>query len=124
MISVKTLLLGVLLFSFALGATQCIGENGKPVSWWIIIKYPILVGNVDKNAAAGYGYAYCDNNSPTLTPTGLGLNTNLGGSLGSTLNQVFNNVNSPNVAYVLYDDQWPNGTQKKFFRPHQRSSSI
>ena len=47
------------------------------------------------------GYAYGDINNPTVTWTGLRLDTNLNGALGSTLGQIYSNPSSG--AYVMYN---------------------
>jgi len=100
-LSAVALLLASLTLTAAVG---CLDESGNPVDWWVMLKAPKVKGNSDASAASGMGYAYGDVNNPTVTWTGLRLDTNLNGALGSTLGQIYSN---PSGAFVMYNDQPP-----------------
>lgn len=55
----KCLLLVILSVSLiSLAETQsCLNSNGEPVSWWVILKVPPMIGNS--------GYGYYDSNTRT-----------------------------------------------------------
>jgi len=92
------------------GGMQCKDEHGNDVDWWAILKYPKISGSSNTAQKEGYGYAYCDSNNGRMTDTGLGLNTNMGGALASTLYQIYD-ADKGSTGYLMYDDQWPDGSE-------------
>ncbi|KAJ6246260.1 deoxyribonuclease ii [Anaeramoeba flamelloides] len=99
--TVIIIVLSVLIITSSATSISCRDENGSPVDWWIIYKYPTLSGA----DAGGYGYSYGDANSPKIVPTGKRLDHNLNGALGSTLKQTYGNLNSDNIGWVFYNDE-------------------
>jgi len=100
----------VFLVGSVAGSVGCKDENGKAVDWWIILKYPYLPKSADPSAKSGFGYSYCDVNSQSLNYTGLQLDKNLDGSLGSTISQVYS-AKSSTTAWIFYDDEAPDNEQ-------------
>eukprot|EP01104_Vermistella_antarctica_P002400 TRINITY_DN12644_c0_g1_i1.p1 TRINITY_DN12644_c0_g1~~TRINITY_DN12644_c0_g1_i1.p1 ORF type:complete len:360 (+),score=77.20 TRINITY_DN12644_c0_g1_i1:22-1101(+) len=93
-------------------AIGCLDEDGKAVDWWVIIKAPYIPGSSDPSAKSGYGYSYMDANSATLEWTGDQLDTNLKGSLGSTLGQIYSNHGSTSdYGWLMYNDESPDGSE-------------
>lgn len=82
----------------------CLDENGNPVDWWIIMKYPELTASQDANAASGFGYAYADIQSPALQDSNHRLDVNLQGALGSTLGQIYS-ADKGKVGWLIYNDE-------------------
>jgi deoxyribonuclease-2 len=90
----------------ATAAITCLDENANAVDWWVILKLPHLASNANSVAASGYGYAYADSNSPSIQFTNKRLDQNLNGALGSTLNQIYNNIDN-NIAWLMWNDETP-----------------
>jgi len=83
-------------------ALSCQSDNGKPVDWWLIIKYPVNTGD-----GSGFQYSYADAKSPSLKGPSRNLVTDSNGALFDTFSQIYNNSGSSDVAYILYNDEFP-----------------
>jgi len=75
------------------------------VDWWIIIKIPTL----NESDGSGFEYAYADVNNPSLELSSITIDES-NGAVWNTLQQIYSNYGSDSVAYVLYNDQTPDGT--------------
>eukprot|EP01132_Coremiostelium_polycephalum_P005337 gene5337-6657_t len=83
----------------------CLDENGKAVDWWVIQKLPTLTGT-DGRFLKGLAYAYADKNSESLNLTDKWLDDH-SNALGYTLNQIYDNRNSDDLMWLMYNDQPP-----------------
>ncbi|EGC30473.1 hypothetical protein DICPUDRAFT_157792 [Dictyostelium purpureum] len=92
---------------------NCLNENGKPVDWWVIQKQPV-VKTMTGRFKSGLGYLYADENNPKFqVPSTTTLNdTN---ALSHTLNQIYQNKNSDDLLWFMYNDQPPQGTADSYY---------
>lgn len=105
---VGALALVVLVASPVYAGVQCIGEDGDPVDWWVVLKVPYLTDNDDPVASSGYAYSYADANNQAFLYTGEQLNTNMQCALANTLNQIYD-ANSE-TGWMMYNDEDPSGS--------------
>ena len=86
------------LASASSGGMQCRDENGFPVDWFVVFKYP-----------DGSSYAYADPHhahSPGLATSPFTLDSSNDGAVAHTLQQVYEG-NPYEVGHVMYNDEWP-----------------
>jgi deoxyribonuclease-2 len=87
-------------------------ENGKPVDWWFMYKFP----KMDKDAmtpsgASGYDYVYYDPHIGKLVLSPNQLKDGKG-ALDLTLNSVFDHPAST-TGWILYNDEMPLAAKRK-----------
>jgi len=88
-------------------------ENGNPVDWYAWYKIPKLDHATDPNMKAGMSFLYMDNstNGQWLSSVSDNLNVNSSNqAMAYTLQQVYNNLNQTKVFYMMYNDEWPDGS--------------
>eukprot|EP00112_Aurelia_sp_Birch-Aquarium-sp1_P020029 Seg507.5 transcript_id=Seg507.5/GoldUCD/mRNA.D3Y31 product=Plancitoxin-1 protein_id=Seg507.5/GoldUCD/D3Y31 len=90
---------------------SCIGDNGKPVDWFIAYKLPHKVQNPLQD---GYGYVYMDANSGGFVVSKYSAKDTRS-AMGATLEPVYSNAKGmkESLAYMFYNDANPEG--KEFF---------
>ncbi|XP_032868179.1 deoxyribonuclease-2-alpha-like [Amblyraja radiata] len=79
---------------------SCQDDNGQPVDWFIVYKLP---KDVD---GSGINYKYMDHGTSGWR-TGRYTVNSTQGAVGATLQQLYGQSQSNNVAFVLYNDQSP-----------------
>eukprot|EP00667_Euglena_gracilis_P024994 EG_transcript_29083 len=86
---------------------QCRDEVGRPVAWWVLMKFPGRAASRSKQRAlGGYHYVYAD----SATPWGLSpfaLNSVVDGAVARTLSPLYNHGSG--AGYVMYNDESPDG---------------
>eukprot|EP01139_Manchomonas_bermudensis_P014610 Amastigsp_a508696_247.p1 type:complete len:370 gc:universal Amastigsp_a508696_247:1180-71(-) len=92
----------------AFAAYGCLGYDKKPVDWWSMVKFPVVADSRNKLAASGYGFMYLDSTGSELEVSTTNIN-DTNAPLAATLLQMYENYNAETTAWVLFNDQWPNG---------------
>jgi len=90
------------------GSVQCIGNNDKPVDWFIVYKLPRLEGNVHEAIQEGVGFYYMDNNAQYWTLSDTPINATQH-AVWYTLEQAYKNAENKDIFYAFYNDQKPDG---------------
>ncbi|KAN0038156.1 hypothetical protein ACTA71_000328 [Dictyostelium dimigraforme] len=102
------LIIVIILIKSIDGSTtiECLNEDGESVDWWVIQKQPVVSSMPeDSKYKLGLGYLYADSKSPTWKIPSNTLNdTN---SLSYTLNLIYDNKESKDMAWFMYNDQPP-----------------
>ncbi|KAM9970735.1 hypothetical protein ACTFIW_008704 [Dictyostelium discoideum] len=85
---------------------ECLNDQGESVDWWVIQKQPVVSSMpADTKYKLGLGYLYADSKNPTWKiPTNTLNDTN---SLSHTLNLIYSNKESNDLAWFMYNDQPP-----------------
>ncbi|KAM3925859.1 deoxyribonuclease-2-alpha isoform 2-T3 [Leptodactylus fuscus] len=97
-------LMSLVLPSLCSAAISCYGDQGQPVDWFIVYKLPRL----DHTPEGGMKYMYQDSKSEGWVH-GASLMNSTESAVGQTLSQLYKSCQSKNAAYVLYNDQIPEG---------------
>ncbi|KAK2154751.1 hypothetical protein LSH36_258g01004 [Paralvinella palmiformis] len=84
----------------------CRNQEGKSVDWFIIYKLPRIDESPIPMIRDGYAYYYMDVNAPKWTFGKVPIN-NTGQAVSHTLQQIYDNHKSKDVAYFLYNDETP-----------------
>lgn len=87
-----------------------IDDNGNPVDWWFIYKVAGKAVASDGSKATGNEYIYFD--SSASEEKKLMLSPNLisdssKGAVSNTLNQIYNNLDDPDLGWFFYNDEDP-----------------
>jgi len=90
--------------SLASAQISCRNEDGEPVDWFVIYKLPKGTKSEDTLIKQGLTYTYLDSNNPVWKRGGSINETN---AFSHTMQQFYDNINSENVAHVIYNDQKP-----------------
>ncbi|XP_070547173.1 plancitoxin-1-like [Ptychodera flava] len=94
-----------LLFSTCTGIS-CQDDQGMNVDWFIIYNIPEIPDSDNELAKAGVAYYYFDPSVQTSRLSTVGIDSPKQ-ALAKTLNQIYSNHKSKNVAYLMYNDEWP-----------------
>ena len=86
----------------------CCSQAGQHVDWWIALKWPATVSPASQGVPAGSAFSYIDSSS-TSWRLGVDIGALQGNALAATLRPLYE-VQQPGLAYVLYNDAFPNGT--------------
>ncbi|XP_022085065.1 plancitoxin-1-like [Acanthaster planci] len=88
----------------------CKGADGYPVDWFIVYKLPQDSASSIPEIRDGYGQMYMDVNNPVLTLSSASLkDTNH--AIAYTLEEIYRNHGTGNLAQVMYNDQPPPGKE-------------
>ncbi|XP_033643199.1 plancitoxin-1-like [Asterias rubens] len=87
-------------------AVTCLDEEGKPVDWFIVYKLPIDSSSSIQQVQEGYGYMYMDVRQTKLKLSNIWLNAT-NHAIAHTLQQIYDNDGSKDVAYLMYNDELP-----------------
>ncbi|XP_072176525.1 plancitoxin-1-like [Diadema setosum] len=91
------------------GKITCMDPSGNPVDWFIVYKLPCDSKSSDPLIKEGVAHMYMDVNSQSFSRSTVSLkDTNQ--AVARTLQQIYKNHKSQDVVYVLYNDEFPNGT--------------
>ncbi|XP_019519751.1 PREDICTED: deoxyribonuclease-2-alpha [Hipposideros armiger] len=115
MAALSPLLLAALLWVPA-GALSCYGDSGQPVDWFVVYKQPAHSGP-GVEAQTGLQYKYLDEVSGGWRD-GAGPINSLAGAVGRSLLPLYQNTTQ--VAYLLYNDQPPDGARDSSSRGHTK----
>ncbi|XP_062973969.1 deoxyribonuclease-2-beta [Elgaria multicarinata webbii] len=98
---------------------SCLNEDGKPVDWYILYKFPMRIR--DKSAESGLEYMFMDSVTPTWTLSKYFINMTES-ALGQTLQQLYKNYKSKEntTAYVMYNDGPPNKMNYSWTHGHSK----
>ncbi|XP_071494254.1 plancitoxin-1-like [Diadema antillarum] len=106
---------GLLLFALAAGLPgrdskiTCMDPSGNPVDWFIVYKLPRDSKSSDPLIKEGIAHMYMDVNSQSFSWSNVSLK-DTSQAVARTLQQIYKNHKSQDVVYVLYNDEFPNGT--------------
>nr|XP_020650700.1 deoxyribonuclease-2-beta [Pogona vitticeps] len=116
--SLSLLLLGPTLPLWTTGIS-CINEDGKPVDWYILYKFPKYVGS--DVPGSGLEYMFMDALAPTWKRSEYFINMTKS-ALGQTLQQLYQTYKykKNNTAYVIYNDGPPNNMNYSWTRGHSK----
>ena len=92
----------------AAAAAQCVDEHGTNVDWWFLYKYPLSASSRDD----GTKYAWMSSATSSLVESSSDV-TSEASILGAQLKGVYEKATG--LSYVLYNDQWPNGSWTEDF---------
>ncbi|XP_011666391.2 plancitoxin-1 [Strongylocentrotus purpuratus] len=114
--AVKKYVIGILLFSLTslcLVSCQlsCKDPNGNNVDWFIVQKLPQNHESSNPLIHDGVAHLYMDVHSSSFSLSDVSLNDS-NQAVGYTLQQIYKNYESQNVLYMMYNDAFPNGTEK------------
>ncbi|HEX8370749.1 MAG TPA: deoxyribonuclease II family protein [Pyrinomonadaceae bacterium] len=85
-------------------------DNGNPVDWWFLYKVAGKSVASDGSKATGNEYVYFDSSGPqgkklTLSPHLMSDASK--GAVSNTLNQIYNNLDDPDLGWFFYNDEDP-----------------
>ncbi len=86
----------------------CRSQAGQHVDWWIALKWPATASPASQGAPAGSAFSYIESSS-TSWSLGADIGALQGNALAATLRPLYE-AQQPGLAYVLYNDAFPNGT--------------
>ena len=86
----------------------CHSQVGQHVDWWIALKWPATASPASQGAPAGSAFSYIDSSS-TSWSLGADIGALQGNALAATLQPLYV-AQQPGLAYVIYNDAFPNGT--------------
>ncbi|HEX8249842.1 MAG TPA: deoxyribonuclease II family protein [Pyrinomonadaceae bacterium] len=89
---------------------SAIDDDGSPVDWWFLYKVAGKSVSSDGSKATGNEYVYFDSSGPqgkklTLSPNLIGDASK--GAVANTLNQIYNNLDDPDLGWFFYNDEDP-----------------
>ncbi|MDI9309296.1 MAG: deoxyribonuclease II family protein [Limnohabitans sp.] len=98
-------------------------DNGQAVDWWFLYKVAKKSTASDGSKPTGTEYVYFDSNSPAKSK--LVLSENLisditKGCVATTLNQIYNNLNDPDLGWFFYNDEDPITDKTNSSRGHTK----
>ncbi|ELU06802.1 hypothetical protein CAPTEDRAFT_171507 [Capitella teleta] len=96
----------VLLPSFVDSAIQCKDQNNQNVDWFIIYKLPKISKSQYPLVREGLGHLYMDVHRQSWTMSNVSLEQR-NHAIAYTLQQIYDNYESKDVAYALYNDEAP-----------------
>ena len=85
-----------------------IGDDGNPVDWWFIYKVAGKSTVSDGSKATGTEYVYYDSNfkkGEKLRLSSHKIDDPKHGAVSNTINQVYQNLNNPNLGWFFYNDE-------------------
>ena len=82
---------------------QCLDEDGAPVDWYIVYKFPYLKDSKSE-VFGGYRYAFMSSKAADGWHLSNTQTTNPNSIFGKTLSQVYDN---PKLNFAFYNDQPP-----------------
>jgi len=95
---------------------QCMDESGRPVAWWVILKYPgRSSSNRRGNSGVSYRYVYADASTPWRVSLFL-LDNATHGAMAHTLRPLYTRSD---LGHLMYNDQPPGG-EVSFTRGHAK----
>ncbi|GAB6025680.1 deoxyribonuclease II [Chamberlinius hualienensis] len=104
------LLLAAIVSQISAAGVVCRDDQGNPVDWWYAIKLPRNSSQTDPHIVYGDGYMYILSsesvNTWTWSPLGA---DNASSMMGKTLAPVYAQPRDPNLMYILYNDENPDG---------------
>lgn len=86
----------------------CRDNSGNPVDWFAVYKLPRLSSSSSDPVRNGVGQAYMDVNSQKWTMLDKGID-DTDHAVYFTLQQIYKNALSQSTAYLMYNDQVPDG---------------
>ncbi|XP_071491461.1 plancitoxin-1-like [Diadema antillarum] len=92
------------------GKITCLDPSGNPVDWFIVYKLPRDSKSKDTLIKEGVAHMYMDVNSQSFSQSTVSLN-DTNHAVARTLQQIYKNHKSQEVVYVMYNDEFPNGTK-------------
>jgi deoxyribonuclease II len=114
---VTSILIFTLLFcSSSLASVQCLDVDKNPVDWWIILKLPMRT----TPATGGVSYIYMDQKGSQYFSDSTTAITRPSQPVAYTLNQIYKNISSNSVSWVMYNDSPPNDTWYDFYKGHTK----
>ncbi|XP_070547110.1 plancitoxin-1-like [Ptychodera flava] len=107
-----------LLFSTCTGIS-CQDDQGMNVDWFIIYNIPEIPDSDNELVKAGVAYYYFDPSVQTGRLSTVGIDSP-NQALAKTLDQIYSNHKSENVAYLMYNDEWPDTKTEHWDRGHTK----
>ncbi|XP_071948097.1 plancitoxin-1-like [Antedon mediterranea] len=92
----------------------CLDSDGKPIDWFIVLKLHRNKNNNNTLIKEGVAHQYMDANSPSWRLSSVSLNDSRQ-AIGYTLQQIYDNSQSQDVGYVMYNDEFPDGTSSQYY---------
>nr|XP_054747994.1 plancitoxin-1-like [Lytechinus pictus] len=90
---------------------SCKDPNGDDVDWFIVQKLPRNHQSKNQLVYNGVAHLYMDVRSSSFSLSDVSLNdTNQ--PVGYTLQQIYKNYQSQDVMYMMYNDEYPDGTKQ------------
>eukprot|EP00057_Strongylocentrotus_purpuratus_P002940 XP_003725560.2 PREDICTED: plancitoxin-1 isoform X2 [Strongylocentrotus purpuratus] len=90
---------------------SCKDPNGNNVDWFIVQKLPWNRESSNPLIHDGVAHLYMDVHSSSFSLSDVSLNDS-NQAVGYTLKQIYTNFESQNVLYMMYNDEFPNGTKE------------
>eukprot|EP00300_Choanocystis_sp_HF-7_P030695 c39593_g1_i1.p1 GENE.c39593_g1_i1~~c39593_g1_i1.p1 ORF type:complete len:363 (-),score=63.98 c39593_g1_i1:182-1270(-) len=107
--SLLSLLLAVAVVALsAHGRYSCLSYDGKPVDWWSLTKLPLMTDSSNDLANSGYGFVFMSSEDNDLSVSYVSINDTKA-PMAATLLQMYENYDTDSTAWMLFNDQWPNG---------------
>ncbi|XP_038063607.1 plancitoxin-1-like [Patiria miniata] len=100
-------------------AVTCMDASGKPVDWFIVYKLPKDYSSHEPQVKEGYGQMYMDVHNPVLNLSPVWLNAT-NHAIAYTLQQIYQNHGSQDVAYLMYNDEKPDSKEKTEYYGHTK----
>uniref|UniRef100_A0A0N5AHZ8 Deoxyribonuclease II n=1 Tax=Syphacia muris TaxID=451379 RepID=A0A0N5AHZ8_9BILA len=107
----QVILLTALNFEPILGLLWCKDQNNQPVDWYMALKMPKKSESNPPGISTGHGFYYLDYNKKTFAESSVPLNSKKQ-AIGYTLEQLYNNLNNPDVFYLMYNDEEASPTNR------------
>ncbi len=88
---------------------QCRDESGKVVDWYVVYKFPRVAG-AESPLDSGFKYAFITSDSKSSwTLSNISITDAEKSIFGQTLHSVYATKLDPNLSYINYNDEPPNG---------------
>ena len=89
---------------------SAIDDDGNPVDWWFLYKIAGKSIVSDGSKATGNEYVYFDSTDAAgkkLALSGNHIGDAANGAVSHTLNQIYNNLDNPDLGWFFYNDEDP-----------------